>query len=308
MTALEIIAKEKKEKTCKLSLPGMNLDRIPDEVADMDWLKELNMSDNQIQKLKNLPPNLTKLSIYKNKITDISFLEKLTGLQSLYLSYNQISDITPLKNLIIDKGLNISLEWESSGIILERNPLTAPPLEIVSRGREAVVNWFEQMEEGEEPLYETKLMILGQGEAGKTTLAELLLNENYVVKKGKIDSTLGVIIHKGKEYQHKEKVDQKIKAHLWDFGGQDIQKMLHQFFITENCLYVLVSDKRAENARFDYWFQIINLLGPKSSVIVLENPINIESSTEDFPINKYRELYKELTIESIEVNLNPTCK
>ncbi|OQY02096.1 MAG: hypothetical protein B6I26_01855 [Desulfobacteraceae bacterium 4572_130] len=34
------------------------------------------------------------------------------------------------------------------------------------------------------------------------------------------------------------------KAHIWDFGGQQIQYMLHQFFLTSDCLYVLMSWKK----------------------------------------------------------------
>jgi internalin A len=290
------------------------LDLRFNQISDISFLSKLSniqtldLRNNQISDISFLSKlsNIQTLDLRNNQISDISFLSILSNIQTLDLDSNQISDITPLKKLINDRGLGINMERYGTGIRLKNNPLTSPPPEIVNKGRDAVVNWFEQMEVGEEPLYESKLMILGQGESGKTTLAELLLNENYVVRKGLKDSTLGVNIHRGKEYQHLGKIDQKITAHIWDFGGQDIQKMLHQFFITENCLYVIVSDKRAENARFDYWFQIINLLGPKSSVIVLENRINIESSTEDFPLNKYRELYKSLTIECIEVNLKHT--
>jgi len=107
-------------------------------------------------------------------------------------------------------------------------------------------------------------MILGQGGAGKTTFANLLLDPNYRVEPGKLDSTLGIVIHKGVGFPNTDTNKPFIKANLWDFGGQDIQKMLHQFFITEECLYVLVSDKRAENTNFDYWFQIINLLDLKA--------------------------------------------
>ena len=222
------------------------------------------------------------MTLSSNQISDYSFLENLTGLQSLDLRGNKISDIKPLLPLI-KWGAPVSTEFLGTGIKIHNNPISTPPMSIVEKGREAVLNWFEQIEEGEEPLFETKLMILGQGGAGKTTLANLQLDPNYIVEPGKIDSTLGIVVHKGKEFQHQNMNHQKIKAHLWDFGGQDIQKMLHQFFITENCLYVLVSDKRAENTNFDYWFQIINLLGPQSSVIVLQNPKDIYSSNKDFP-------------------------
>ncbi len=148
-------------------------------------------------------------------------------------------------------------------------------------------------------------MYLFQG-AGKTTFTNLLLDPEYKVKQGKGESTLGISIHRDKEFAHSNKEMPNIKTNIWDFGGQDIQKMLHQFFITEECLYVLISDKRAENTNFDYWFQIINMLGPKSSVIVVENPKEAIGNNEDFPLNKYQRLYPDLDIQSIEVNFKNT--
>jgi len=294
------------ERLTKLKFLNLSVNQIINinplrELTSLQYLKLQNNQINNIDVLNNLT-HLKVLDLSINHISRVDGLINLTELEVLNLRRNRISDLTPIVNLLKRSEIQVGL-FNLDGISLGENRILIPPSEIVYQGRDAVLNWFEQIEEGEEPLFETKLMILGQGEAGKTTFAELQLKEDYEVVKGKIDSTLGVIIHKGKPFRHIARKNVSIKAHLWDFGGQDIQKMLHQFFITENCLYVLVSDKRAENTNFDYWFQIINLLGPKSCVIVLENPINIKVSNEDFPLNKYRELYPNLTIERVEVNL-----
>ena len=278
-------------------------------LEDLTGLQTLNLSYNQITDICFLEhlTNLQNLYLSSNKITNYSFLEHLTGLQSLDLSDNQITDIHGLIPLL-KEGVSVNFdEYGGGGISLFKNPIVNPPMHIAEQGSEAILDWFAQIDEsGAEPFYESKLMILGQGGAGKTTFANLLLDPDYEVKPGKLDSTLGIVIHKGKEFPNSDKQKPNIKANLWDFGGQDIQKMLHQFFITEDCLYVLVSDKRAENTNFDYWFQIINLLGPKSHVIVLENPKEATGNNEDFPKNKYKQLYPDLNIESIEVNLNET--
>jgi Leucine-rich repeat (LRR) protein len=289
-----------------------SLDLDSNQISDISFLSNLtklealHLDSNQISDISYLS-NLTRLEFLdldSNQISDISSLSNLTELMDLFLNSNQISVLNPLLPLL-KRGMSIGFDWDSQ-IIIKDNPLRDIPARIVENGSETVINWIEQMVKGKEPLFESKLMILGQGEAGKTTFSRLLLDSNYIVKQGKEKSTLGISIHKGKEFKHTCVKNQNVKAHLWDFGGQDIQKMLHQFFITDNCLYVLVSDKRAENTKFDYWFQIINLLGPKSSVVVLENPKNIESANEDFAKNQYKELYKDLNIESLEVNLKET--
>jgi Leucine-rich repeat (LRR) protein/GTPase SAR1 family protein len=313
-----------------LSLSSNQINDIS-SLEKLTGLTYLILSGNQISDISVLRKltGLTNLVLSRNQISDYSFLEKLTDLINLDLSSNQISDIsilgklTSFKNLdlsfnkisnierlipLMKKGLHVHiLPFSDSGINLYDNPIVNPPIAIVEQGTESILDWFAQIDEtGAEPFYESKLMILGQGGAGKTTFAKLLLDPTHEVKPGKLDTTIGIVVNRGKEFPNAEKEKSSIKAHLWDFGGQNIQKMLHQFFITENCLYVLVSDKRAENTNFDYWFQIINLLGPKSSVIVLENPKEAKHANESFALQKYRELYPDLTIESIEVNLNAT--
>ena len=161
----------------------------------------------------------------------------MTGLQTLDLRSNQITDIKHLLPLLIS-GLSITNQLAFAGIIIGDNPLSNPPMNIVKKGRQAVINWLEQMAEGKAPLYESKLMILGQPAAGKTTFAQLQVNPKYKVQLNKEKSTLGISIHKGKVFNHQKESNQKIRDHLWDFGGQEIQKMLHQFFIAENCLYI----------------------------------------------------------------------
>lgn len=272
-------------------------------------LEKLSVNRNKIRDpwfLGNLTA-LKNIDISSNEISSLDFVEKLTALEFIDLTNNRINDISLLVPLLKQNVSIAPIGLDYEGIYIHDNPIINPPINIVEQGGEAILDWFEQIEKfGAEPFYESKLMILGQGESGKTTFANLQLNPDYKVEPGKIDTTLGIVVHRGKEFVHNTIGKPNIKAHLWDFGGQDIQKMLHQFFITENCLYVLVSNKRAENAGFDYWFQIISLLGPKSSVIVFENPKGSKGSNENFALKKYRELYPELVIETMEVNLSET--
>ena len=294
----------------KLKILNLGTNRIKDIscLQNLVGIQILNLELNEIVEI-NVLENLRELVVLDigfNQIIKINSLGALSKLKRLDIDYNLIKDLEPILPLL-RLELSISIDYFDSGITVSDNPIINPPIHIVEQGRDSILDWFEQIKEyGAEPFYESKLMILGQGESGKTTFANLQLDPNYEVRPGKIDSTLGIVVHRGKEFAHNQVESIPIKAHLWDFGGQDIQKMLHQFFITENCLYVLVSNKRAENAGFDYWFQIINLLGPRSSVIVLENPKGSKGSNENFALNKYRELYPDLVIETIEVNLSET--
>ena len=146
-------------------------------------------------------------------------------------------------------------------------------------------------------------MLVGEPGAGKTTLMNKMYNRNYPVPNSKQTSTLGIDVRQNWTFKMDNDID--FKTNIWDFGGQQIQYMLHQFFLTSDCLYVLMAEKRRELANFDYWLNIINILGKDSPVIVLFNEINLDSASSFiFDEKKYRELFPELNLQRIDIDLS----
>ena len=86
-----------------------------------------------------------------------------------------------------------------------------------------------------------------------------LIDPDYPVPNVR-DATIGVNIPPGGwEFPFKLNDTDTVnfRANIWDFGGQKIQYMTHQFFLTTRSLYVLVTDDREQKTNFDYWFKII---------------------------------------------------
>jgi hypothetical protein len=111
-------------------------------------------------------------------------------------------------------------------------------------------------------------------------------------------STVGIVIKEGWDFRHLDDPNTTFLVNLWDFGGQEIQHMTHQFFLTRRSFYVLLADGRKEAANFPYWLKIIRLLGcepnqPKPlPVLVLLNerpnqafkmPYILDTAKTDFP-------------------------
>ncbi len=240
-------------------------------LRDVKELQSLNLSGNfQITDISFLE-NLTKLSsldLSINKISDISVLKNLTNLQSLVLSDNKISDISPLLSLL-KKGLSLpTVNW-GKGIIIGKNPLTDSQMAVVRQGRQAVINYLEEIEnERTFPLREAKLLIMGAKDVGKTSFIIKLNNANANLPKEK-DETVGITVNQspkkyvidGKEYI----------LNIWDFGGQDIYHPTHQFFLTKNSIYVLMVDDREQNTDFYYWLQTQELLAADSPLFIIQN-------------------------------------
>src|SRR4029079_122628 len=108
--------------------------------------------------------------------------------------------------------------------------------------------------------------IVGEGGAGKTTLAKKILDPDYILKEEK--STEGIQVS---PWDFVFENSKKFRVNMWDFGGQEIYHATHQFFLTRRSLYVLVADERKEDTDFNYWLTAVELLSDGSPVLIVQN-------------------------------------
>jgi internalin A len=291
-------------------------------------LTSLNLSDNQIRDgsfFQHLT-KLTSLDLRDNQISDWSFFQHLTNLTSLDLSYNQISDgsffqhLTKLTRIVLNnnhltdlqpllffiKEKNMKVVWDEwyktkdGELNIEKNPLTNPPVEIVQQGNEAILNYFAEKEKsGTEKSLEAKVVLIGEGQAGKTSLRTRLLRPGEALP-SKEDRTKGLDIEIEK-YQYALTNGELMRLNVFDFGGQDHYKPLHQFFYSKNTLYVLVS-KNGDVAvnDFDFWLDTAQLFGQNSPVLLVHNLFGDVRS--GFNRSKY-ERFEETIKDCLDVNL-----
>lgn len=131
------------------------------------------------------------------------------------------------------------------------------------QGAKAAIAWLHaNRQTGSRPLNEAKLILVGDGGAGKTSLCNRVVFNTYSEQQA---STLGV--HQQAWYVG------AIRTNIWDFGGQEIQLSAHKFFMTERSLYVLVLDGRKEEEP-EYWLEHIRSLGGDSPIMVVRNKID----------------------------------
>ncbi|MCI5137594.1 MAG: hypothetical protein D3922_04075 [Candidatus Electrothrix sp. AR1] len=219
-------------------------------------------------------------------------------LQALNLCENQLKKFVPPHNIA-----------ELVALELEDNPLEFPPQETVDRGPAAVLRFIQDaVAQGTRDAFEVKMLIVGEGETGKTTLWNLLQNPDHPVPDPKQNSTVGIQIKEGWEFQHLDRPDETFFVNLWDFGGQEIQYMTHQFFLTRRSFYVLLADARREAANFPYWLDIINLLGRDSEkkeqlpVLVVLNAKGNRNPAPPYDPATVAEQYPDLDISKKEVD------
>lgn len=247
-------------------------------------IESLFIGNNEISDINDLR-NLTKinvLSMWSNKIKEIKVLDCFVDIEYLILSNNLITDIEPLRNKTKLNHLSIEnnkinnflplkeflLKKEDTHFIYNDNPIEESLQQILEiQGKDerilALENYFTNLNKDNKPLNEAKLMILGEGEAGKSNLRNYLLGLNFDDKKS---ATVGIAIERWK--LHKNDTDYRIN--IWDFGGQWLQQQVHKFFITNESLYVILLKARTEDSP-NQWLEWIKVYAPNSRAIVVVN-------------------------------------
>ncbi|MEL7506843.1 MAG: COR domain-containing protein, partial [Cyanobacteria bacterium J06554_1] len=276
-----------------LNLSNNQLNQLPPEIGQLTSLTSLNLSDNQ---LTELPLEivqltvLTSLDLSDNQLTELpTEIVQLTALTSLDLSDNQLTELpTEIVQLTALTSLNLRGNQFSyiplsvkqlvslKTLDFRGNPLPIPP-EILGPKEsyrtpgdpEKILGFYFSLtaEDGNTPLYEAKLLIVGEGGAGKTSLAKKIEDADYKLQDSE-KSTEGIDVIRW-EFPYSNEIT--FRANIWDFGGQEIYHTTHQFFLTERSLYILVADTRQDNTDFYYWLKVIELLGSKSPVIIVKN-------------------------------------
>lgn len=246
-------------------LIGLNLAKTG--LTDTQW--------QEIQQVKGFAPgHIQALNLSENQLTNIHFGTAFRALARLDLSDNRLEQLTfqgdcprlerlqiegnQLKELLLPEGAGFDRLQE---VRIAKNPLSSTFESAAKEGPAAFARFIRRLAmQGVAESYEIKLLIVGEGETGKTTLWKLLLDPTHLPDPNQ-KSTIGIGIHEGWSFDHPDQPGTRFFVNLWDFGGQEIQYMTHQFFLTRRSCYVLLADGRREVANFSYWFKIINLLG-----------------------------------------------
>jgi internalin A len=250
-----------------LDISSNKLNVLPDSISQLINLTSLNLSCNKFNVLPDLIGqliNLTSLNLSCNKFNVLpDLIGQLINLTSLNLSNNNLNSLPESIGKLIDL----------KQFMIHNNSLTQIPPEIIKRGSFAVRDYYRQrLEEKTDYIYEAKLILIGEGGAGKTSLANKLIDSKYQLKVEGSDnpekSTEGIDVLR---FNFSHPSGNTFRINIWDFGGQEIYHTTHQFFLTKRSLYLLVADTRQDNTDFNYWMEVVELLSEASPAIIIKN-------------------------------------
>jgi small GTP-binding protein len=262
-------------------------DKGAEYISQLSYLTSLTLANNRIgakggEYISRLP-FLMELNLANNSIKTFNVVAS-TSLHTLCLQSNLLEAISLelIKNVPLEIDVHEFETYKSDRIFLHDNPIKNIPPEVLNNGRNAII---EYLGGNLRPLNECKLIFVGDGAVGKTSLMKSLVYGAF----NKCEMTthgINKIAWKGIKNDNGE----PIKVNCWDFGGQHIQHSLHQFFFTERVVYVLVLNPRNDE-KAGYWLDQIDKLGRNSQLIIVYNWKDKEDKQADF-LRNFRELRK----------------
>jgi small GTP-binding protein len=262
-------------------------DKGAEYISQLAYLTSLILDSNEIgdkgAEYISGSPLLRELNLANNKIITFNVFA-FSPLKDLHLDGNLIEDLSfeLIKNVELEVDFKNNGPYNFGKIFLYGNPIKNIPPEVLDKGRKAILEYLQ----GDlRPLNECKLIFVGDGFVGKTSLMKSLVYGEF--NKCEI-TTHGINKVAWKEI--KKENGEPIKINCWDFGGQHIQHSLHQFFFTERVVYVLVLNPRNDE-KAGYWLDQIDKLGRNSQLIIVYNWKDREDKQADF-LKNFRELRK----------------
>jgi internalin A len=268
---------------------GNKLTTIPVEIGKLLKLRFLYLDHN---KLRDLPPeiyslkDLSRLFLYNNELTSLpESIVRLTNLETLGLDNNQlrslpesIGQLTGLRRLELRNNQLISLPSSLSrlehleDLRLQGNILNPALISAYEAGLDELRSYLRSISDPaqREELYEAKLVLVGEGAVGKTTLVKALTGREPI--KGE-PTTHGINIDiQALHVPHPEKPNIEIQLNAWDFGGQEVYRVTHQFFFSRRSIYLVVWEPRmgVQQCQVEDWLKMIRLrVGSDARVIIV---------------------------------------
>jgi internalin A len=264
-----------------LNLSCNHLTELPESIGQLTQLQSLDLSYNDLTELPESIgqlPQLKILNLSSNQLIELpESIGQLPQIQILILQDNQLTELPEslrnlesLANLYVHGNAALGLPAEVMGVkwreVTRQESQPSKPSEILE--------YYFRVCGGRRPLNEAKLILVGRGGVGKTSIVNRLVENKFNKDEKK---TEGIKIT---EWPLRLNGNEDIRLNMWDLGGQEIMHATHQFFLTQRSLYLLVLNGRegGEDVDAEYWLKLIESFGGESPVIVAHVTLDCEDN------------------------------
>lgn len=287
-----------------LDLRENQLTELPESLGQLTHLQSLYVSRNQLTVLPESLGNLTKLRhlfMYSTGLTkepiqlgrlvnlesllvdspggtlpgyvrQMRFLRRLrmtaAGLTDLPDWIGELTQLTALgldDNSLRDIPASIAEIKSLTELDLRMNPLNPELAAAYKEGLDAVKRYLRAKAEAQVVLNEAKLILIGEGEVGKSCLLGALRGDPW--EEGR-PTTHGIEI---KPLKVNDPNGKEITLNGWDFGGQRVYRPTHQLFFSAPAVYLVVWKPREgpQQGLVKEWIKLVKHREPDAKILVV---------------------------------------
>ena len=280
--AEHLIQSALKKNADTLVLGSSRLEILPDSIAQLTRLNHLDASWNDLRSLPDWLGQLheiQRLDLSANQLSSLpESLGQLTNLRELNLSGNNLTSVPEaLGSLEKLKTLDLSNNKLSSlpeslgnldhliGLSLADNQLLPELNAAYKDGIDAVKDYLNARASGTTILNEAKLILIGEGEVGKSCLLDALGDAPWT----EYPSTHGINIAPITVTDPVTKT--VITMNGWDFGGQRVYRPTHQLFFSAPAVYLVVWKPRegTQAGQVKEWIKLVKFREPDARILVV---------------------------------------
>jgi len=289
-------------KLQELEIASNQLTVLPDSIGDLKELRKILLQENSLTSLPESFGQLTDLIVLglgKNTFSKIpDSMYKLKNLEALWIDnfaqfsnwiralkslssirssecglvvipnwigeLNELTELILKGNFISDLPPSLAQLEHLKYLYLDDNPLNPELAEAYKQGLPAVMAYLRAKAESQITLNEAKLILIGEGEVGKTCLLDSLLDKPFQPH----DSTHGIEIQ---SFNVTTETQTSITLNAWDFGGQRVYRPTHQLFFSAPAVYLVVWKPRegSQAGQVKEWIQLVKRREPSAKILVV---------------------------------------
>lgn len=305
------------EHLSRLSFLGNNLVEINPRLSSLKQLKVLILGMNELtfipESIGELK-NLTELDLRNNKLASLpASIGTMTNLRKLLLLNNSLSYLPSQLGLLED-----SLEI----LDVYNNPLNTIPDDVIPKLGCIHPSEMNQLfaylrgigTDGDDEYFRVKMMFVGDGNVGKTSLLNCFLEKDKRRKPAKVDkkaaaalalavssSASNTAVGSDKEPTDTIATDgidindvsvllpsgQEMIWDCWDYAGQEIYYTTHQFFLSHRSIYLIIFNLLDRNfSKTEYWLNSIHTRARGSPIILVGTHVDDKECTHEY-LTKY---------------------
>ncbi|XP_013414975.1 malignant fibrous histiocytoma-amplified sequence 1 homolog [Lingula anatina] len=288
-----------------LSLWEIHITAVPPEISQLKYLKELNLSFNNLEELPSPVCELVTLEtldLSSNHITTMPPQEHVTQLKKLKelnLSYNWLKElplpVCQLKTLetldLMDNDITTMppeiTQLKNLKELNLKNKLMQPPQEVADRGKEAVFRYFDDLIRTKATTSSRlQVHILGEICVGKTSLVKTLTSGTPFL------TSMADRTHVMEQIAWSPKED--VFLNINDFGGHEVYRVAHNFFITEEALTLIVFNLQDVSSKYidtiTSWIDNVYSRAPDSTILLVGTHADCLSNEQELDARKKKVL------------------